>query len=278
MASMQIPCPECGSVLKLPDRSLLGKTGRCPSCRHKFVLVEPEEVELQLADGPVDTSPQQGTSARWVPDEPAAEPVAEPPESAPDAALAQTPVTPPVGAAGFPVFDDQAAPGRSRGKSRKKRAKKSAAPEGRRPKKSGPSPAVIVGSAIVVLAVQFDEIPAHFPQQADTGRLIVDEGFALPIRLDLATHDQRLTFLEFNVGIVQQLHQTARQAVELETGRNAGLVLSAPNQPAIRTIAQHQPQRVEQDRLARPGFARQHAQSPPEGQVERFDQHDIADG
>jgi len=146
---MQIPCPECDSVLKLPDRSLLGKTGRCPSCRHKFVLVEPEEVELQLADGPVDTSPQQGTSARWVPDEPAA----EPPESAPDAALAQTPVTPPVGAAGFPVFDDQAAPGRSRGKSRKKRAKKSAAPEGRRPKKSGPSPAVIVGSAIVVLAV-----------------------------------------------------------------------------------------------------------------------------
>ena len=51
MASMQIPCPECGSILKLPDRSLLGKKGRCPSCRHTFVLAEPEEeVEDDASD------------------------------------------------------------------------------------------------------------------------------------------------------------------------------------------------------------------------------------
>ena len=148
----------------------------------------------------------------------------------------------------------------------------------RKPVQQGPVTARVHEAAIVVLAVQFDEISGHFPQQSDTGRLIVDEGFALPIRLDLATHDQRLTFLEFNVGIVQQLHQTARQAVEFETGRNAGLVLSAPNQPAIRAISQHQTKRVEQDRFACPGFARQHAQPPTKGEIERLDKDDVADG
>ena len=93
MASMQVPCPECDSVLELPDRSLLGKKGRCPSCRHTFVLAEPEEeVQLQLADVPVDDSPRQGTSARWVPDEVAA-------DSSGDVApvASQAAETPPVG-------------------------------------------------------------------------------------------------------------------------------------------------------------------------------------
>jgi hypothetical protein len=47
---LQIPCPECGAVLKLPDRSLLGRKGKCPKCGHRFVLAEPEEVELELAE------------------------------------------------------------------------------------------------------------------------------------------------------------------------------------------------------------------------------------
>lgn len=69
MSAIEIPCPKCGSQLKLPDRSLLGRKGRCPSCRHKFVLAEQAEVELQLADSPAEGSPREGTSPRWVPDE-----------------------------------------------------------------------------------------------------------------------------------------------------------------------------------------------------------------
>jgi len=61
-----IPCPKCGKELKLRDRSLLGKTGKCPQCAHRFPLQEPEEVELELADGDV---PVTGTSPQWVPDE-----------------------------------------------------------------------------------------------------------------------------------------------------------------------------------------------------------------
>lgn len=99
MAGLQISCPRCGKSLKLPDRSLLGRKGKCPKCRHAFVLAEPtsapqdepagdpldvgelyneleqieqrrteaDEVQMELVD-PSVRSPQSGTGARWVPD------------------------------------------------------------------------------------------------------------------------------------------------------------------------------------------------------------------
>ena len=69
MSAVLIPCPNCGKALKLRDRSLLGRKGKCPSCEHRFVLEEPEEVALELVD---TAAPAVGTAAQWVPDEPAA--------------------------------------------------------------------------------------------------------------------------------------------------------------------------------------------------------------
>ncbi len=72
MDTIQIPCPKCGSELKLRDRSLLGRRGKCPKCSHAFVLEEPDEVQLELAEPePAAT----GTAARWIPDEVASAPV-----------------------------------------------------------------------------------------------------------------------------------------------------------------------------------------------------------
>jgi hypothetical protein len=48
--SIQIPCPKCGRELKLPDRSLLGRKGKCPKCDHTFILEEPPVVALELAN------------------------------------------------------------------------------------------------------------------------------------------------------------------------------------------------------------------------------------
>jgi hypothetical protein len=74
MSAISIPCPACRAVLKLPNASFIGKTGKCPKCSHRFVLALPkadaDEVPLMLADVPVlPLAPQKGTSARWVPDE-----------------------------------------------------------------------------------------------------------------------------------------------------------------------------------------------------------------
>ena len=111
MAGLQVSCPKCSKSLKLPDRSLLGRKGKCPKCRHAFVLTEtpaaeelsetkeldqdpldvselydeleqidrrrqagePDEVQMESAE-PSRGQPTAGTGARWVPD--AAAPVA----------------------------------------------------------------------------------------------------------------------------------------------------------------------------------------------------------
>lgn len=96
--ALQIPCPKCGAELKLRDRSLLGKTGKCPKCGHRFTLAEPGEVELELAT-PAAEEPVRVAAARRVLDERAATiPVA--PQSV---ATEPSPF-------GLPVFTEAASP------------------------------------------------------------------------------------------------------------------------------------------------------------------------
>ena len=83
MSSVTIPCPKCTAGLKLPGPEYLGRKGKCPKCQHRFILEEPDEVELQLAEQPVPPNrkptpetPMVGTSPRWIPDaDQAADPV-----------------------------------------------------------------------------------------------------------------------------------------------------------------------------------------------------------
>lgn len=118
MAGLQISCPKCGKSLKLPDRSLLGRKGKCPKCRHAFVLAEPSPQDADsptesIDDDPLDVSElydeleqieqrragsdevpmeivdpslrntQAGTGARWVPDAQPVPPMPPPPQMMP---------------------------------------------------------------------------------------------------------------------------------------------------------------------------------------------------
>ena len=82
MENILIPCPKCGRELKLRDRSLLGRKGKCPKCEHSFVLQEPEEVQLELAD---PEPAAVGKAAHWVPDGRAAATAARPVAGRPQA-------------------------------------------------------------------------------------------------------------------------------------------------------------------------------------------------
>ena len=64
----------------------------------------------------------------------------------------------------------------------------------------------------------------------------------------------------------------------IEAGGDAGLRLPCPDKAAVGAGAERQPQRIEQDRLARAGFTGEDGQAGAELQVQRLDQHDIADG
>lgn len=46
MAALDIPCPECGRLLRIPDRAMLGKKARCGKCHHKFILQEQRKHEV----------------------------------------------------------------------------------------------------------------------------------------------------------------------------------------------------------------------------------------
>jgi len=81
--SARVVCPHCGKAIKLRDRSLLGKKGKCPGCAKAFLLVEQEADEEVIPLALADEEPAVGTGARWVPDEPVA-----PLESGSTAALA----------------------------------------------------------------------------------------------------------------------------------------------------------------------------------------------
>ena len=118
----------------------------------------------------------------------------------------------------------------------------------------------------------------HFAQQADADRLIVDEDLALAVGFQLAAQDQRFAFLDFEIGIVEHRGKARGQRGEFEGRRHACLVLAPAHQRAVGAVAQHEAERIEQDRLARPGLAGEHTQPAPEGEVERLDQHDVADG
>jgi hypothetical protein len=65
---------------------------------------------------------------------------------------------------------------------------------------------------------------------------------------------------------------------QLEARRHHRLRRALSYQPAVRPLAQRQPERIEQDRLPRPRLPGKRAKSPPELEIERLDQHHIADG
>jgi len=133
-------------------------------------------------------------------------------------------------------------------------------------------------SAVVVLAVNLDQVPRQFAQQRGANRLVVDESLGTAVGAQPAPDDQRLAEVVLDPRIVERGANRFGQPVELEGRGDAGLVRTAAHQPGLGAFAQRQPERVEQDRLARPGLAGEHAKPTLEGEVERLDQDDVADG
>ena len=69
---VELACPFCEFEVQLRDRGLLGRAARCPNCREKFLLVEPEEsaeaesepVAVAADASPLERARAQGASKR----------------------------------------------------------------------------------------------------------------------------------------------------------------------------------------------------------------------
>ena len=132
-------------------------------------------------------------------------------------------------------------------------------------------------AAVVVLAVQLDQRRGELAQQRRADRLVVDPRPRSAIGPDPPPQDQRLARLELDFGLRQGQPDRLRQLGELEGRGDARLLLAGAHQRSLGAIAEHQPERVEQDRLAGAGLPGQHAETRPAGEVERLDQDDVAD-
>jgi hypothetical protein len=142
----------------------------------------------------------------------------------------------------------------------------------------GAMPTRIDQAAIVMLAVDFHKKGRNVAQQRHADRAIIDIGLRSAIGLQLTPQDQRLARLDLHPRIAQRIGHHRSQRLWLKAGRHAGHAFARTDQPQIGPRAQHQPQRIEQDRLARARFAGQHAKASGKIEVKRLDQHDVADG
>ena len=118
-------------------------------------------------------------------------------------------------------------------------------------------------AALLALALDLDEAVAELAQQPDARRLVIDKGAAAPVGADHAAHHDRAGKIAGNAGLAQ--HRRGRMiGLDRELGGDRGLLGAGPHQARIGAPAERQPERIEQNRFARPGLARS-ARTAPAG-------------
>ena len=130
--------------------------------------------------------------------------------------------------------------------------------------------------ALLELALDLDEAVAELAQQSHARRLVVDKGAAAPVGREQPAQDDRLA-VAVTPGLAQD-RMGGVVAPDRELGRHRRLLRAGPHQAGLCPPAERQAERVQQDRLAGPGLAGQHAEPRAKGESEPIDQHDIADG
>lgn len=77
-ASLIITCPACQRELKIHDRRMLGRKGKCPKCQHVFVMEEPPEVVLEAVDETQAAEPIRSANPVAAQAQPMAQPMTHP--------------------------------------------------------------------------------------------------------------------------------------------------------------------------------------------------------
>jgi hypothetical protein len=131
-------------------------------------------------------------------------------------------------------------------------------------------------AAIIVLTVDFDQHRCHFAQQRGANGLVVDEATAAAVGLDDAADEQRLAGLDLDAIIVKQRGNWSDGGAK--GGGDHRLRRAVADEASFTATAQRKAQGIQQDRLARAGFAGEHVEPRAEFQVKRLDQHHIANG
>src|SRR5207253_936529 len=131
-------------------------------------------------------------------------------------------------------------------------------------------------TAIIVLTMNFDDQAANLPDQPGRNGGCTHEGAAPAVALQSAPDDQRLARVRLDALFPEE---AVRGMVggKLDLCGDHGLLLARTDEPAVGAASEREPERVQQDRLARSGLPGEHAQPWLELQFEPLDQHNVVD-
>jgi hypothetical protein len=124
-----------------------------------------------------------------------------------------------------------------------------------------------------VLPMHADETLAQLGELRERGGAAVDPRAAAPVRLEHPAHQQRVVGGE---GLLAEPGGDTRRIVDVELGRELGAFGARAQLPQLEAVAQKQAQRVEEDGLARAGFAGEHREAARELEVERLHDDEVA--
>jgi hypothetical protein len=117
---------------------------------------------------------------------------------------------------------------------------------------------------------------AQLLQHAHAGGLVVHEGAAATVGAQRAAQHQVLVAgVGQPLGLEQLPHRMVGRGREHRRGDR--LRRAPAHQPGVRALAGGEAQRIQDDGLARAGFAGERGEARADGEVQRLDQHDVAD-
>ena len=131
--------------------------------------------------------------------------------------------------------------------------------------------------AIIVLAVNLDQHRANMAQHLNAHRLVVDEGAGAPVSLLYPAQDQFPGLFRVGKAMFRQPADGLVRTGQIESRYDLPAVLPRAHQARFAAAAKRQPERIQQDRLARARFTREHAQAPAEIEMQPVDKDDVLD-
>ena len=129
-------------------------------------------------------------------------------------------------------------------------------------------------AVVFVLAMQIHQHLAQFAQQAGGRGLTVDKGAGRAIGADDAADDAFLGAVQF---VFPQPALGLAGLAGVESHADFRLLRTVADHAAVGPVPQRQPQGIEQDRLARPGFPGEHRHARLKLEIELLDDGEVPD-
>ena len=129
----------------------------------------------------------------------------------------------------------------------------------------------------IMLAMHFHQNITKGPQQADTGRLVIDMRPRTAILSKASAQDHRFTGLDQDIGLVQQ-GPGGMGIRQIEFGDGLGFASPGPDLGPVGTLPGRQAKGTQKNGFTGTGFTGQGAESAFESRIKRVDQDDVANG